>query len=180
MKILKRLIIFCESGVGPTIDKIIQKIANNLDLPVLKMISPRSHFRKGTGSLTEFSFVFNQVLYQLRHTNYIVDNGLMFNLIDREIYKKKSKLSYIYSLIKKIDPLVIFFTTSKKSMLFEKKLKKLSVSFSKKIKILNGYESYFKTQQMVSVLTIDIANKTSIEIANEILKYLEKEKFIEI
>lgn len=180
MKILKRLIILCESYAELETTRIIQKLAHQLKLPVLKLIDPRSYFRTGTGSLTEFSYVFNQVLYQLRHTNYIVDDGLFNNLINIAIYKKKSKLSYIYPLIKKVNPLIIFFTTSKKSMLFKTNSRNQIIPFTEKIKILDRYEQYFKKQQLAPVLQIDIANKTTTQITQEILKYLEKEKFIEL
>ena len=179
MEIIKRLIIFCEGYNEIEKTTIIQRLANELQLPLLKLKNPRSCFRKGMGSHEEFMYVFSHVLFQLRHTSYIVDGSPLSSLVKCNIYKRKAALNYIYPLLLKIDPLVIFFTLSKKSLLFSTKTKQ-PILLSEKLKILEGFEEYFSTQQLISVFKVDVATNTPTRIINKILKYLENKKYIKI
>lgn len=180
MKILKTLILFVEGcdGIGKT--TITKHLSKRLNLPVLKMMKAKVYFKKGRETIEEFSYVFNQVLLQLRNTSYIVDRGPLSSLIYSQIYNRKSKLSYIYPLLRQINPLVIFLTTSKKSVLFERKRKDAVITITERLKILEGYETFFKNQNLVRYLRINTAYKTPSQIIKEILKYLEKRNYIEL
>ena len=179
MKILKTLILFVEGADGVGKSTITRSLSKRLNLPVLKMLKAKVYFKKGRETIEEFSYIFNQVLLQLKNTSYIVDRGPLSSLVYSEIYNRKSKLSYIYPLLREIDPLILFLTTSETSILFERKKKDRVITIADRLKILEGYEKFFKNQKLVRYLRINTAHKTPSQIVNEILKYLEEKKYIE-
>lgn len=178
MKILKKLIIFCEGTDGVGKSTIAKKLSNILDLPLVRMVKTDTAFKRKI--IEDFAYVFNNVLCQIRNLSYIVDRGPLSSVIYSQIYQRKSKLSYIYPILEKIKPVVLFLTTSKMSVIFERKKIDKIILFADRQKIWQGYEDFFSTQQLVECFRIDTTNKTVPQITNEILKYLQREKYIEI
>jgi thymidylate kinase len=177
MKILKKLILLVEGpdGVGKT--TICKKLSYGLELPVVKMVKAKVYFKKNV--VEEFSFVFNNTLLQLKDLNYIVDRGPLSSLIYSKIYNRKSELAYLYPLLREMDPLVIYLTSSSSTVLLERREKDKVIAPVDRIKVWQGYEEFFKTQQFVKALRIDTNRKTPVQIYDEIIEYLKKNKYIE-
>jgi hypothetical protein len=179
VKLVKNLILFVEGadGVGKT--TITKRLSLTLGLPVIKMLKAKTYFKKNKEILEEFSYMFNNVLLQIKTLSYIVDRGPLSSLIYSRIYHRKSKLSYIYSILKEIDPVVIFLTTSKNSVLFDRRSNDKVIPISDRLKVLEGYEDFFGSQQIVKYFRVDTADLTPEQIVDKIVEHLKNENYIE-
>ena len=177
MKINKKLIIFVEGADGVGKSTICKKLSYGLKLPVVKMLKAKVFFKKNV--VEEFSYVFNNTLLQLKDLNYIVDRGPLSSLIYSQIYKRKSELAYIYPLLKEMNPLVVYLTSSSASVLLDRRKKDKVIAPVDRFKVWQGYEDFFKTQQLVNVCRIDTKNKNPQQVYDEIVTYLKNNKYIE-
>ncbi len=178
MKLIKNIIIFVEGSDGIGKSTLAKKLSNKLHIPLLKMPKAKTAFN--TNSIEEVAYVFNQVLLQLKNTSYIVDRGPISSLVYSKYYKRNSKLEYIYSIIKKLNPLVIYLTSSDIKTMFNRKKNDIIINTSSRIALHKLYMKFFNSTLIhtyAKVLQIDTKNKTAHKVLLEILQYLKLHKY---
>ena len=146
--------------------KIAKKLAFELNIPLiqiktLKTVAKRRIFE-------EMAYVFNQTLLQFKTFSYVVDEGPLNSIIMSQLHHRKSKLDYIYPLMKELNPIIIYLTTSKLSRLF-----KASGFTSETMRIFKSYTKFFKTQQLFKVIEIDLFDLKINEVVMLILTQLK-------
>jgi len=177
MKILKRTTLFIEGpdGIGKTTT--IDLLKNKLNLPVLKMMRAKKAFN--ANNIEEISYVFNKTLEQLKDVGYILDRGPISSLIYSKIYGRKSNLKYILPLIQKINPVIIYLTSSEDKQL-ERKEKDEVIEDKMRKSIAKQYESFYLQNLLnLSIFRLDTSKLSPIEVVDSIIEHLIKNDYVE-
>ena len=161
-------------GIGKS--TLSKKLSSKLKLPLLRMVKAKKAFTNDT--IEDLSIVFNHTLLQLKDTNYIVDRGPISSIVFSRVYERTDDLEYIYSICEKINPLVIYLTSTDRQQMFAQRKKDRLIDTTHRKKIYNEYNKFFKTQSIVNCLKINVKNKTRQEVFDVVLLHLIKEQYI--
>lgn len=161
-------------GIGKS--TLSKKLSSKLKLPLLRMVKAKKAFTNDT--IEDLSIVFNHTLLQLKDTNYIVDRGPISSIVFSRVYKRTDDLEYIYSICEKINPLVIYLTSTDRQQMFTQRKKDILIDTTHRNKIYTEYNKFFKTQNAINYLKINIKNKTRQEVLDTVLQYLINKQYI--
>lgn len=175
-KINKKLILFIEGPDGIGKSTIARLLSFVLDLPIIKKPAAKKYFKKQM--IEEMSWMFNQMLSLFSFDSFIVDRGPLSSLIYSDVYKRKDNLDYIYPILKKMKPVVVYLTSSNKNVVLERSPSDEVITEDYRLKVFDGYTEFFKRQKLVECIKIDTYKKYPDEITGLILQELKKLNYV--
>lgn len=79
-------------------------LSEKLNIPIIKMQDMPKFFKKNPEEASE---IFNKTVAQFNESSYILDRGFPSSIVYSKYFKRKYDLSYLYDIVKQIDPIVI-------------------------------------------------------------------------
>lgn len=167
------MIIFIEGPDGAGKTELVKKLQDEGYGPIVRLPKSQEFFKKG--NIEEASWIFNNTLAQLTNKNsFIVDRGYFSSLVYSKVYKRKTDLSYIWNIHKKLKPIVIFLD-AKDSILFKRRPVDAVIKSKERLKVNDEYRKIYrklKTKKFDCIYRIDTSTMSLPEVYQKATKYI--------
>jgi thymidylate kinase len=167
------MIIFIEGPDGSGKTELVNRLNRGGYGPIVRLPKSQEFFKKG--NIEEASWIFNNTIGQLiSKCNFIVDRGYFSSLVYSKIYKRKTDLSYIWDIHKKLKPIIIFLD-AKDSILFERRPIDAVIKSKERLRVSNEYRKMYnklKAKKFNCIYRIDTSKLSPLEVYQKATKFI--------